>query len=176
MCYHNLRGVGDYGRRGFGEVVGLEVPAGSFRAFADEYVSLFGADRERPDKGDRGAEYRSLVGLPGGVKSPLFPQLEAAAKLSGLRLQEGRGNDADTLGSRGLAWVMDSDKFPFRQAEVYHQFHDGFMPGSSTPRPTTVWCRRVYDQGAFARPAVRTSDTVMKKKVLIIINERRRVF
>ena len=34
----------------------------------------------------------------------------------------GKGDDADTLGKK-LIWVMDSDKFPFRQAEVYHQFH-----------------------------------------------------
>jgi hypothetical protein len=24
---------------------------------------------------------------------------------------------------------MDTKKFPFRQAEIYHQFHNGFMPG-----------------------------------------------
>lgn len=50
-----------------------------------------------------------------------------------------------------MVWVMDSDKFPFRQAEIYHQFHgsyfycfslsviimsirlDGFMPGEQYP-------------------------------------------
>jgi hypothetical protein len=33
-----------------------------------------------------------------------------------------------------MAFVMDSTKFPFYQAEVYHQFHDGFMPGEQYPQ------------------------------------------
>lgn len=40
----------------------------------------------------------------------------------------GQGDDADTLG-QAKVWVYDSDKFPFYQAEIYHQYHDGFMPG-----------------------------------------------
>ena len=100
----------------------MSVPEASYGDFAKEYFSLFGADLERPDKGDRGPEYRSLVGLPGGVQSPLYPALEKAAAERGLRLAVGKGDDADTLGKRAV-WVMDSDKFPFYQAEIYHQFH-----------------------------------------------------
>lgn len=154
VCYHNLMGVADYGKLGYGEVVGMQIPESSFRAFADEYFSLFGSDKERPDKvgddamimcmysngmwhlqltpthrthrrhiqGDRGSEYRSLVGIPGGVQSPLYPALQAAADAKGLRLMEGKGNDADTLGKK-MVWVMDSDTFPFKPAEVYHQYH-----------------------------------------------------
>jgi hypothetical protein len=29
---------------------------------------------------------------------------------------------------------MDSNKFPFYQGEVYHQYHDGFFPGEDYPR------------------------------------------
>jgi hypothetical protein len=40
----------------------------------------------------------------------------------GLQLVEGKGDDADTLFKKKV-WVLDSNKFPFRQAEIYHQFH-----------------------------------------------------
>ena len=29
---------------------------------------------------------------------------------------------------------QDSDKFPIKQAELYHQFHDGFMNGEQYPQ------------------------------------------
>jgi peptide methionine sulfoxide reductase MsrA len=62
VCYHNLLGVGDYGSLGYGEVVQVNVPEDkgltSYRAFADQYFSLMGKDGDRPDKGDRGPEYR----------------------------------------------------------------------------------------------------------------------
>jgi hypothetical protein len=68
------------------------------------------------------------------MKSPLLPQVETALKLSGktLELKEGQGNDGDTLYKK-IVWVMDTDKHPFYPGEVYHQFHDGFMPGESYP-------------------------------------------
>lgn len=49
-CYHNMMNVADYGQLGYGEVVGVEIPKGNVRAFADQYFSLFGKDSERPDK------------------------------------------------------------------------------------------------------------------------------
>jgi peptide methionine sulfoxide reductase MsrA len=122
VCYHNLRGLADYGSLGHGEVVQVKIPTDKYADFAQEYISLFASDLDRPDKGDRGPEYRSLVGLPGGVNSPLYPSLAAAAEKRGLKLVQGNGNDADTLFKQTI-WVMDSDKFPFYQAEVYHQYH-----------------------------------------------------
>ena len=73
VCYHNLMGVGDYGSLGYGEVVGMDLPKTeeSMRAFAKEYFSLF-KNGDRPDLGDRGLEYRSLIGLPSGVEEPSF--------------------------------------------------------------------------------------------------------
>ena len=65
VCYHNLQGVADYGSLGHGEVVGLDVPEDKIKDISKTYFSLFGSDAERPDKGDRGPEYRSLLGLPG---------------------------------------------------------------------------------------------------------------
>jgi hypothetical protein len=53
----------------------MSVPASKVGDFADVYFGLFDATGDRPDKGDRGPEYRSMIGLPGGVKSPLFAQV-----------------------------------------------------------------------------------------------------
>ena len=97
VCYHNLQGLGDYGKLGYSEVVQVTIPSDRYGDFAKEYFSLFGSDGDRPDKGDRGPEYRSLVGLPGGVNSPLYPALETEAKSKGIFLKEGNGNDKDTL-------------------------------------------------------------------------------
>ena len=72
---------------------------------------------ERADPMDKGGEYRSLLGLPGGTKHPQYSLVEAAAEARGMTLKEGKGNDPDTLGKR-IVYVMDSNKFPFYQAEV----------------------------------------------------------
>lgn len=41
VCYHNLYGIGDYGKQGFGEVVGLSLPKDKVSQFASVYFSLF---------------------------------------------------------------------------------------------------------------------------------------
>ena len=67
------------------------------------------------------------------MNSKYFKIIKEAADKKGIMLKEGNGNDPDTLGKK-MAFVMDSNKFPFNQAEVYHQFHDGFMPGEQYPQ------------------------------------------
>jgi peptide methionine sulfoxide reductase MsrA len=132
VCYHNARGVGDYGKLGHAEVVSLKIPPSKYQDFALEYCKLF-KDGLRPDQaGDRGLEYRSLVALKGGSKNPLALQLVEASKALGDQLDfaVGKGSDAD---SPKLVWIMDSDKFPFYVAEKYHQFHDGFAFGENYP-------------------------------------------
>lgn len=149
VCYHNLQGFADYGSLGHGEVVGLNIPSSSIKAFANEYFSLFGKDGDRPDKGDRGPEYRSLLGLPGGIKSPLFPDVQEEAEKKGLTLKVGAGNDRDTLGTKSV-WVMDSNQFPVYQAEIYHQYHDGFMPGESYPQSYNSLAKQAYSDGRIS--------------------------
>ena len=43
-----------------------------------------------------------------------------------MKLVEGKGSEGDTLGAREIL-VMDSDKFPFYRAELYHQYHNDFQ-------------------------------------------------
>ena len=126
VCYHNRFFLADYGKMGHGEVVGMSIPESSVGDFAKEYFAMFTTKGERVDPMDKGGEYRSLLGLPGGISHPMYKQVEEAAAAKGLKLVAGRGNDPDTLGKKSV-FVMDSKKFPFYQAEVYHQFHDDFL-------------------------------------------------
>jgi len=126
VCYHNFQGVADYGKYGHGEVVGMTIPENQIGNFAKEYFDLFTAKGERVDPMDRGGEYRSLLGLPGGTNHIMYKEVEKAAEAKGMRLEAGKGADPDTLG-RKLVYVYDTKKFPFYQAELYHQFHNDFQ-------------------------------------------------
>lgn len=132
VCYHNLQNIADYGKLGHAEAVALRIPPSKLPEFAKLYFSLFVTYNllgrevlERADPQDAGPEYRSVLGLPGGVRSTYFPIIEAAAK-GKMKLVEGKGDEADTLFKRTV-YVMDSDKFPFYPAEPYHQFHNDFQ-------------------------------------------------
>lgn len=134
VCYHNAASVADYGKLGHAEAVALKVPPSKFKLVAEEYFKLFDQNGARPDQlGDRGTEYRNIVGLPGGSASPLAKQLVEASKAQGDKLDfaVGKGDDAD---ARGLAWVYDTAQYPFYIAESYHQFHDGFAWGEDYPQ------------------------------------------
>ena len=133
VCYHNAMQVSDYGSLGHAEVVAMRIPPSSFGAFAEEYCKLFDEKGNRPDQfGDRGLEYRNLVGIPGGTKSPLAKELVAASVRQGDKLDfaSGKGTDPD---ARAISFVMDTEKHPFYLGEVYHQFHDGFAWGEDYP-------------------------------------------
>jgi hypothetical protein len=133
VCYHNAAQISDYGQLGHAEVVRLKIPTRSFGEFCKEYVALFNKDGYRPDQlGDRGGEYRNLVGIPGGTSSPLITQLIDVSKVNGDKLDfaKGKGDDPD---ARALCFVMDINEYPFFVAEQYHQFHDGFNWGENYP-------------------------------------------
>lgn len=96
----------------------------SVHASSDSHLFFYFVDRVDP--GDRGPEYRSLIGLPGGVNHDKYQALQSVAAEAGFKLEEGKGNDPDTFGKQ-LVYVYDTAKYPFYQAEVYHQFHDDFQ-------------------------------------------------
>ena len=103
----------------------MKIPAEFVGDFANQYFALMDRNGDRPDKGDLGGEYRSLVGLPGGMSGPYFDAVKKAADAKGVSLVAGKGNDGDTLFKKSI-WVYDTAAFPSYQAEVYHQYHDGF--------------------------------------------------
>lgn len=124
VCYHNYYNTADYGKLGHGEVVGMNIPTSTIEDFTKVYFDLYSSETgERVDPGDKGGEYRSLIGLPGGVSHPEYPKVEAAASASGKKLVAGKGNEPDTFG-KGIVYVYDTKIFPFHQGEVYHQFHN----------------------------------------------------
>ncbi|CAE8682687.1 unnamed protein product, partial [Polarella glacialis] len=99
----------------------------SFPAFADTFWKLCPAGR-RQDVADAGGEYRSLVGLPGGSKSPFYAQLQQAAGSPprapvSTVLVPGAGDEGDNYGTNSVL-VYDTSSFPAHVAEKYHQFHD----------------------------------------------------
>lgn len=132
VCYHNAQSISDYGKLGHAEVVSMKIPSSKYKDFAVEYCKLF-RNGMRPDQaGDRGLEYRNLIGLKGGSKNPLALELVEASKATGDQLDfaVGKGDDSDTP---RLVWIMDTEKYPFYIGENYHQFHDGFAFGENYP-------------------------------------------
>ncbi|CAM9295381.1 unnamed protein product [Ectocarpus sp. 12 AP-2014] len=131
LCYHNLRGIGDYGKAGAAEVVSVTIPSSKLPEFSKAYFDMFvkydnGAGRifmDRRDPQDRGGEYRSLLGVPGGLSGPMADPIKQEAVARGLALREGNGGDPDTL-MRNTVFVMDTATFPFFKGEIYHQFHN----------------------------------------------------
>lgn len=133
VCYHNAQNIADYGKLGHAEVVSMRIPASKFEDFAVEYCKLFDKDGFRPDQfGDRGTEYRNLVGIPGGRSSPLAESLVKASVATGDKLDfaVGKGDDRDLP---KVAFIMDTAEFPVYVAEQYHQFHDGFKLDENYP-------------------------------------------
>ncbi|PNH04929.1 hypothetical protein TSOC_008880, partial [Tetrabaena socialis] len=127
-----------YDALGHAEVVQLGISAdpgageAELRAFSKKYFEQFRrtpAGMMRSDPQDRGAAYRNVIGIPGGVSSPLYRVIQEENKY-GMELREGRGNvvqsGKDTEDDVfNAVWVVDSDSLPFYRAEKYHQFHNG---------------------------------------------------
>lgn len=153
ICYHNALNIGDYGKLGHAEVVSMSIPPSKLKDFAREYFLLFDAKGNRPDQnGDRGPEYRNLVGIPGGSKSPLAQELIEASKSTGDKLDFaiGKGNDKDL---RAVSFIMDSNKFPFYVAEQYHQFHDGFNLNENYPNSYNCLASKLAKEGKLEQSA-----------------------
>ncbi|KAK9837439.1 hypothetical protein WJX81_002398 [Elliptochloris bilobata] len=136
VCYYYGPPDSVYERLGHAEVVQVQLDKNAaqeeLERFADVYFSQFQRTpfgMLRLDPQDMGPGYRNVVGMPGGVRSPLFAVLQAR-NVHNMELVEGHGNEF--VGGRARegdainrVYVLDSDELPFNQAEVYHQFHDG---------------------------------------------------
>jgi peptide methionine sulfoxide reductase MsrA len=147
VCYHNALQEGDYGSLGHAEVVGLRIPGSSLERFATEYFKLFDEKGNRPDQNaDRGPEYRNLIGIPGGSKSPYAAKIISASQAVGDKLDfaVGKGNDKDL---RAVSFIMDTARFPFHIAEPYHQFHDGFNLGENYPNSYNNLATKLASEG-----------------------------
>ena len=149
VCYHTNDASRDYGPLGHAEAVRVTLDAANATAQLDALARDFFASfsgpvghRRRPDPGDRGTPYRSFVGLPGGVDSPLYVTLarrntwrmDLKRGVGGPAVSGVRAGDAD---EPNTVWIIDSNRFPFYPGEVYHQFHCNFFPSEGMPYPST---------------------------------------
>jgi peptide methionine sulfoxide reductase MsrA len=159
VCYHNAKNVGDYGKLGHAEVVALRIPTSSFELFAAEYFKLFDDKGNRPDQnGDRGSEYRSLIGVPGGAKSPYADKIISASQSVGDKLgfAVGKGDDRDT---RAVSYIMDTANFPFFMGEQYHQFHDGFNLNENYPKSYNGLAAKLAAEGKLGKESTCPNGT-----------------
>eukprot|EP00891_Asterochloris_glomerata_P005116 jgi/Astpho2/5116/Aster-06327 len=157
-----------YEELGHAEVVSMELRGSSrkveeqMRAFADTYFKQF---RKTPfgmirsDPQDMGPAYRNVVGLPGGVRSPLFKVLQAENKY-GMDLIESKGdvvqNGKHAENDKPAAtmfpvYIVDSSELPAYKAEVYHQFHNGI--GKAYPSSYTQGLRESFLKDGRLRPS-----------------------
>lgn len=148
VCYHcGLMCPDDYATLGHAEVVQVRLDAASapqqVQTLARDFFGSFRCSAAgsctRPDPGDQGSPYRSVLGVPGGVDGPLFPVL-AAANTHGMKLTRGQGDEGEMANT---VLVYDSLHFPFHLGEPYHQFHSNFfqsagMVGGSYPASYTT--------------------------------------
>jgi len=146
VCYHNLEYPRrDYAILGHAEAVQVAgVPPDKVVDFAKAFLDSVpvpvnesdsdrkGEEGESEDGVRRGPEYRSMLGLPGGSESPYFQDILEASG-GRLKLAVGKGSDPSTAGT-DVVWIYDSSKFPFYQAELYHQFHDPDTSKKSAPK------------------------------------------
>ena len=156
VCY-NTGDERDYTTHGFAEVVQTTLDAGRASAqmhalardFFDSFVGPVG-QRLRPDQaGDRGTPYRSLLGVPGGILSPLYTAF-ASQNSFNMTLKPGSGSDPDEINT---VWIYDSKHFPFFAAEVYHQAHCDFEMSKGMPYSKTyianLWNKLQVDGGVY---------------------------
>jgi hypothetical protein len=133
-CYHNQQNFSDYGVLGDAEVVEVDVPLASldkaFAVYFGSFLELQPGMWARPDVFDMGAQYRALVGVPGGLANARVLEAMQRANVHNMTLQAGQGSDPDTLVNNNV-YVMDTTKFSFIQAELCLQFHDDVQ----TPYP-----------------------------------------
>jgi len=148
VCYHcGLVCPEDYAGLGHSEVVQVRLDAASapqqMQALAHDFFDSFRCTVQggctRPDPGDQGSAYRSVLGVPGGMDGPLFAVV-AAANTHGMRLTRGQGDEGE---ARNSVLVYDSLHLPFHLGEPYHQFHSNFfqsagMVGGSYPASYTA--------------------------------------
>jgi hypothetical protein len=103
----------------------------------------------RLDPGDVGAEYRSVIGIPGGKmpagESALYDAV-VAANVNGMTLADGGGGPphGDDQGEF-VVYVYDTALFPFFRAENYHQFHTNDVLRRPVPNSYTQALKDVQE-------------------------------
>eukprot|EP00192_Tetraselmis_astigmatica_P011835 CAMPEP_0117672884 /NCGR_PEP_ID=MMETSP0804-20121206/14162_1 /TAXON_ID=1074897 /ORGANISM="Tetraselmis astigmatica, Strain CCMP880" /LENGTH=403 /DNA_ID=CAMNT_0005481555 /DNA_START=64 /DNA_END=1276 /DNA_ORIENTATION=+ len=143
VCYYYAPPETEYERLGHAEAVGVELRGSAedrkaqMREFARVYFKQFRRTpfgMQRQDPQDEGPGYRNIIGVPGGMSSPLMEVIKEE-NINRMEMMPGKGNLFDRKGFASeddvlnRIYVMDSNEFGFHPAEVYHQFHNGLGKG-----------------------------------------------
>eukprot|EP00241_Pyramimonas_parkeae_P012784 CAMPEP_0114232050 /NCGR_PEP_ID=MMETSP0058-20121206/4391_1 /TAXON_ID=36894 /ORGANISM="Pyramimonas parkeae, CCMP726" /LENGTH=263 /DNA_ID=CAMNT_0001343481 /DNA_START=110 /DNA_END=901 /DNA_ORIENTATION=+ len=135
-CYYHAPHDLIYENQGHAEVTQVDLMGETVEdlerqmaSFSEKFFTQFvrtARGMQRTDPQDRGPGYRTLVGIPGGMspsasEGDMF-KVFASKNVNHMDLVEGEGSEDDVVNT---VFVMDSNKFPFYPAEMFHQFHDG---------------------------------------------------
>ena len=137
VCYYNAAMQSVYSELGHAEAVQVLLEpwmvGDAARVFFDGggFEELSPGVWAREDIADPGPGYRAILGLPGGMRSPLFAQVRAA-NVHNMTLLPGKGSDDDTFGTNSVL-ILDSSEFAFYPAETCMQFHDKVGAASYPP-------------------------------------------
>jgi peptide methionine sulfoxide reductase MsrA len=147
VCYHGFPSS-DYNKLGHAEAVSLTVDISNAtraavqieqiaRLYFEHGYKTVNGKRQRLDPQDMGAEYRNVIGLPGGMDNKAWWPIFEAANVYNMKTARGKGStDGDTEGEY-VVYVYDSDQFPFFRGEAYHQFHTNDVLGRRVPASYT---------------------------------------
>jgi hypothetical protein len=142
---------------GHGEAVSVSLDAASgllAQAQLAEIVKVYfehgftstSGGRLRLDPQDAGAEYRNVIGLPGGKRNAeLWPIVEKA-NVHRMPLLDGEGGPWSDTDDNYVVYVYDSVKFPFFRGEAGHQFHKNSVLGRPVPLSYTGRLKRIQEQ------------------------------
>lgn len=132
LCYPNADAFNVYKDFGYSETVELKVGSAEeleqalvvffATSFIDISVSGNRSLFSRKDVFDRGGDFRSVIGVPGGLQGEYGDTIKRANILN-MSLEAGVGNEEDTI-FENIVYVYDSDDLLFEQAEICMQFHD----------------------------------------------------
>lgn len=162
ICY-SFDSTSNYDTLGHAEVLQVQVPEDSLEAAFSVFFQSFRTYSfepgiwERKDFGDSGPAYRAVLGFPRGVDNAEVMAAVRQANVNNMTLREGQGSDADTRMTNTVL-VMDSDKFPFTQAEPCMQFY--------AVTPSNLALRKVFEDSGrivdFSCPTISLCDHVTK--------------
>ena len=100
---------------------------------------------------DAGRDYRSIVGIPGGVAGPLFAVLAAHNKHN-MTLTQGYGGEVTDSMDEGVVYVYDTLHFPFYRAQQFHQYHTNDVLGRALPPSYTGTARDAAAERKWINP------------------------
>lgn len=123
VCYYGAQPHTIYEGLGYAQVVQITLRAKERPDFYDlhqernEFANLLQAFFAAPNSQQAGMQFRSCIGIPGGMASPLFAVVQE--QNVGLELVRGVGGDPMSFNT---VYIYDTNHFPFHRAETYLQF------------------------------------------------------